>query len=178
MLQFLGRYTSFVNGYLMAEKEIKADARGVGVGQNVEGSTIIPGDRNAAGNILNFHASTDPLGQIYMAIMDVKINVGNIDAKFEIQGQKIQNIQLDILSLKQEALMTKQRLDNQQQQGDRRGEEISSLKNQVDRMANASVKLNRTIRVRYHVEMWIIGIGAMLFIWLQFNQQIFKGWLW
>lgn len=163
------------------EKAVGAGERGVGVGGDIGRSTVVPGNSNTAGNVLNFQASPDFLNQFYMLIMQVQLDVNKLDSKFERQSNQINDMKLDIMSLKADMVSMKQRVDAQQAQGEQRSSELAGLKEQMGQVIRTTGAMRNEVEVitsklslRNRVELLIITAGSVAaggwLIW----EQVFR----
>lgn len=142
---------------------------------------MVSGDRNTAGNVLNFQASPDFLNQFYMLIMQVQLDVNKLDSKFERQSNQINDMKLDIISLKADMVSMKQRVDAQQAQGEQRGTELAGLKQQLTEVARTTGAMRGEVELitsklslRNRVELMIItAVSVVAGGWLIW-QQVFR----
>lgn len=152
--------------------------QGIAAGRNVGRSTLISGDGNAS-SVLNFQASADFLNQFYMLLVQVQLDVGKLDGKFERQSQQIGDMKLDVMSLKTDMLSLKQRVDAQQVMVEQRTNEMAGLKQQLvevvkttGAMRTEMEGITSKLSFRNRVELWVIGLVSVgLGLWV-IAQQI------
>jgi hypothetical protein len=158
--------------------ETHSKERGAAVGENVERSTLTTGDRNQAGNVVNLTTTVGFLDQMQYLLLQVRIDIATLDAKFERQ---IDGMKMDILSLKQDMIAVKQRQDVQQTQGDLRGTELVALKAQMVEVARVTGEMRSEVEgitsklsFRNRLELWAIAIGGVIGSVIYIYQQVAK----
>lgn len=116
-----------------------------------------------------------------MLIMQVQLDVNKLDSKFERQSNQINDMKLDIMSLKADMVAMKQRVDAQQVQGEQRGAELAGLKAQMGEVISTT-RLTRgeveviALKLSFRQRMELIGVtiaSVVLGGWLIW-QQVFR----
>jgi hypothetical protein len=166
----------------MADEKI-ATGGGTAIDGNVDAHRDFVGrdtTRSSNSNTVNFQADPNFLNQFYMLILQVQLDVNKLDGKFERQSNQLTDMKLDVMSLKADMMSIKQRVDNQQTQGDQRGVDIAGLKEQLGQVIRTTGAMRGEVEVitsklslRNRVELIIItAVSVVTGGWLIWQQVI------
>jgi hypothetical protein len=130
-----------------------------GGGPAIDGNVAARGDfvgRDANrqnSQIVNFQATSDALHQFYLILVQIQLDVGRLDSKFERQTEQLNDMRIDVNTLKVDMVSMKLEMNNfrsametRRIQSDSHSQELNALKIQVSGIAQTASVVSETMQ--------------------------------